>query len=378
MVTNTSSDTGKYKTAASRWAGVGPYYAMFPVSFADYVVDTFTKPGDHVFDPFSGRATSIFSAATKARFATGIEINPVGWIYGQVKLSPASEEQVSIRLQELSFIKTVDVEQKARALPEFFHHCFSQEVLQFLVTARTVLDWRCSKVDRTLMAFILIHLHGKREASLSNQMRQSKAMSPEYSIRWWSQRNILPPKVEPVSFLLKRLRWRYSKGIPGTRKSKVFLGDSCIITKQISDEIKRGDKKPMDLLLTSPPYYGVTNYFVDQWLRLWMLGFSERPTKTGAKYQQNGFESKASYEDLLKKVFESAAGAMSSNGVVYIRTDARKFTFDATYKVLEKVFADWNFYVSDQPYSRSTQTALYGDKSQKPGEKDIVLTGPER
>lgn len=27
-----------YDTAARRWAGVGPYYAMFSVSFADNVV----------------------------------------------------------------------------------------------------------------------------------------------------------------------------------------------------------------------------------------------------------------------------------------------------------------------------------------------------
>ena len=120
METATSSGVGKYETAAARWAGVGPYYAMFPVSFADYVVDTFTKPGDHVFDPFSGRATSIFSAASKARFATGIEINPVGWIYGQVKLSPAPEEQVCLRLRELSLARDVDIEREVQALPEFF------------------------------------------------------------------------------------------------------------------------------------------------------------------------------------------------------------------------------------------------------------------
>ena len=295
METATSLGVGKYETAAARWAGVGPYYAMFPISFADYVVDTFTKPGDHVFDPFSGRATSIFSAASKARFATGIEINPVGWIYGQVKLSPAPEEQVCLRLRELSLARDVDIEREVQALPEFFHCCFSQEVLQFLVTARTILDWQRSKVDRTLMAFILIHLHGKREASLSNQMRQSKAMSPEYSVRWWNDRKMSPPEVEPVSFLLKRLRWRYSKGIPETRKSEILLGDSCTITRQISRKVERGGKKPINLLLTSPPYYSVTNYFVDQWLRLWMLGFSERPTKAGKKYQQNGFESKAAY-----------------------------------------------------------------------------------
>lgn len=184
MATATLLGEGKYETAAARWAGVGPYYAMFPISFADNVIDTFTKPGDHVFDPFCGRATSIFSAATKSRCATGIEISPVGWIYGQVKLSPATEEQVGTRLRELSPVNKVRVKQEVRALPEFFHHCFSQEVLRFLITARAALDWQRDQVDRTLMAFILIHLHGKRETSLSNQMRQSKAMSPEYSVRW--------------------------------------------------------------------------------------------------------------------------------------------------------------------------------------------------
>ena len=351
---------------------------MFPVSFADGVVDKFTKRGDHVFDPFSGRATSVFSAATKARFATGIEISPVGWIYGQVKLSPASEKQVAERLQSLSSADDRQTEQKIKALPEFFHRCFSQQVLCFLVLAKAELDWRSNQVDRTLMAFILIHLHGKIESSLSNQMRQSKAMSPEYSIRWWNEKKMLPPEVEPISFLLKRLKWRYSKGMPETQKSRILLGDSCVLTKQILDEIKKGNEKPVNLLLTSPPYYGVTNYFVDQWLRLWMLGFSERPTKAGIRYQQNGFESKAAYEDLLNKVFESAVNTMDSKGTVYIRTDARNYTFDATYKVLQKVFGNWHIYVSDRPYPRHTQTALYGDKSQKPGEKDIVLIGPNR
>ena len=378
MPTSISSGAGKYETAASRWAGVGPYYAMFPTSFADNVIDAFTVPSDRVFDPFSGRATSVFSAATKARFATGIEINPVGWIYGQVKLSPASEAQVSTRLQELPLADSAEVKKTVQALPEFFHCCFSQEVLIFLVIARTTLDWRFSEIDRTLMAFILIHLHGKRETSFSNQMRQSKAMSPEYSVRWWSEKKMLPPKVEPVSFLLKKLRWRYLKGTPEARRSKILLGDSCILTEQVSSEVTGGTEKPLNLLLTSPPYYGVTNYFVDQWLRLWMLGFSERPTKAGAKYQQNGFESKNAYKDLLTKVFESAASAMSPNGVVYVRTDARKFTFDTTYEVLKKAFDGWRFDVSEQPYSRRTQTALYGDKTQKPGERDIVLIGPDR
>ena len=173
MAAGTPSGVGKYGTAASRWAGVGPYYAMFPVSFANNVIDTFTKPGDRVFDPFSGRATSIFSAATRARFATGIEISPVGWIYGQVKLSPASEEQVTSRLQELSLVKNADIDQIVQVLPEFFRHCFSQEVLRFLIVARTTLDWRYNEVDRTLMAFYLDSFT-RQKRNLSVQSNETK------------------------------------------------------------------------------------------------------------------------------------------------------------------------------------------------------------
>src|SRR5918996_3324938 len=56
-----------YQTAADRWAGIGPYYAMFPVWFADAVVREFTVPGDVVVDPFAGRGTSIFSASVQGR-----------------------------------------------------------------------------------------------------------------------------------------------------------------------------------------------------------------------------------------------------------------------------------------------------------------------
>jgi DNA modification methylase len=43
--------SGKYETPESRWAGVGPYYAMFPVEFADRIVLKHTSPGATVLDP---------------------------------------------------------------------------------------------------------------------------------------------------------------------------------------------------------------------------------------------------------------------------------------------------------------------------------------
>src|SRR6516225_6142615 len=88
------SPESHYGTAASRWAGVGPYYAMFPVSFATAVVKEHTRRGDGVLDPFAGRATSLFAAASEGRFGLGVEINPVGWVYGKAKLQTATRENV--------------------------------------------------------------------------------------------------------------------------------------------------------------------------------------------------------------------------------------------------------------------------------------------
>src|SRR5206468_9414868 len=97
MTMNRTGECG-YATAESRWAGVGPYYAMFPVEFSDHVVQKYTSAGATILDPFAGRGTAIFSAATKDRIGMGVELNPVGWVYSQAKLNAASKHDVIERL----------------------------------------------------------------------------------------------------------------------------------------------------------------------------------------------------------------------------------------------------------------------------------------
>ena len=91
----------RYDTAASRWEGLGPYYAMFPTAFADGVVGRYTRPADVVLDPFAGRGTALFSAAKRGRVGLGIELNPVGWVYARTKLSPAPFDAVLGRLGDV-------------------------------------------------------------------------------------------------------------------------------------------------------------------------------------------------------------------------------------------------------------------------------------
>ncbi len=343
---------------------------MFPTAFSDAVIETFTEPGDLVLDPFAGRASSLYSAATRSRPAVGIEINPVGWVYGNAKLFPACQRNVQARLRTIYELSSNVDSEEPHELGPFFKFCFHVDVLRFLVTARARLDWRRSRVDRTLMAIILVYLHGKLGQALSNQMRQSKAMSPQYSVRWWRQHQLKPPRINPLDFLRSRIEWRYAKGIPPMSPATLALGDSCRLLRALT---RMAD--PVKLLFTSPPYFGVTNYYYDQWLRLWMLGGPELPRRNGEKYKGK-FESQTRYQTLLTRVFGACAEVMDEAGIAYIRTDARPCTLRVTKDILQTTFAGWSLEVIERPFPRPTQTALFGDKSQKPGEVDLVLRGP--
>lgn len=360
-----------YDSAAKRWEGIGPYYAMFPTRFADAVINKYTSKGDTVLDPFAGRGTAVFSAAASGRRGIGIEISPVGWIYARTKLGPAHLDQVQKRLHEI-IEQAEDYAGKARTLPLFFKKCFSPSVRRFLLAARERLDWRRCTCDRTLMAILLVYLHGKEGQALSNQMRQTKALSPQYSIRWWSENGKKPPELNIADFIKQRICWRYAKGVIEADGSQMYLGNSISILPQLERRLHKCEISKARLLLTSPPYLGVTNYHYDQWLRLWLLGFETDAYVERGPYKGR-FTNLNSYTSLLNNVFYRASKVVADDAVIYVRTSNDSFTKEATLAALFKAFPKKKLLEKCQPFRKPTQTHLFGDKTQKVGEVDFIL-----
>ena len=92
------------------------------------------------------------------------------------------------------------------------------------------------------------------------------------------------------------------------------------------------------MFFTSPPYYGITHYHKDQWLRLWLLGGENQPLWSHGEYKGR-FNSKSEYKELLEKVFGDAAQIMDETGTIYIRTNSRDFTKITTIEALNKFFS---------------------------------------
>ncbi|VVB91232.1 Modification methylase MjaII [uncultured archaeon] len=361
-----------FKTPESRWARFGPYYAMFPLDFAFEVVKQYSKEGDYIIDPFAGRCSSIYAGGVLGRHSLGIEINPVGWLYGTVKLQPADKAEVTDRLLEV-YSKRNDFNLAIERMPLFYRMCYCDEVLKFLLSARQHLSWKRSSIDATLMSILLVYLHGKLGEGLSNQMKMTKAMGINYSVNWWKKHKLTkPPEINPVDFVIKKLDWRYEKGMPTVFDSKVFFGDSTTELDRIVQKVQETDIR-FSLLFTSPPYCSVTDYYADQWLRLWLLGGPEIPKYNQEKHKGR-FVSKKDYYNLLDTVFGNCAALMDENSTIYVRTDRREFTFNSTLEILQIHFPKHKTEITDRPFRTRTQTEIHGNTSNETGEIDIIMT----
>lgn len=363
--------------AYNRWATFGPYYAMFPIDFAFKVVDKYSKPNDYILDPFAGRCSSVYAGGVLGRNSFGIEINPVGWLYGQTKLAPAKKEDVLDRLLDI-YNSRNEYTERAYNLSEFFRKCFCVEVRKFLLSARENLDWKNNDVDATLMSIILVYLHGKLGEGLSNQMRQTKAMGLNYSINWWIKNGLAnPPEINPLEFIAKKIEWRYAKGTPKVNTdSKVLFGDATLSIQDLVTKANEEDVK-FSLLFTSPPYWSIVDYHTDQWLRLWLLGGLPYP-KTNMEKYKGRFNSKTDYYNLLDTVFGESAKMMKDDATIFVRTDARKFTLNTTKEILIKHFPNHKLIEQPKPFKKKTQTELFNRTNTLPKEKygeiDLILT----
>ncbi len=253
-----------------------PYFAMFPESFPERWIEELTEPGDVVLDPFCGRGTTPFQALLMGRHAIASDINPVAYCVTRAKLRAPRPDALRRRVTVLEReSRNFDAREEADALPPFFHHAYSQATLAQLLFLRGRLNWRKSDTDAMLAALVLGRLHGETRKSrnyLSNQMPRTISPKPDYSIRYWETHGDVAPERDVYAFLRDQTVFRYRSGAPEPR------GDCHRADVRDLPTLGLPDAGRVRCVVTSPPYFDVTRFEEDQWLRLWFLGGPPHPT----------------------------------------------------------------------------------------------------
>jgi hypothetical protein len=210
------------------------------------------------------------------RKAIGSDISEVAYCVSRAKTQAPKLDSVRRRLGRLqSGFREEEWEAERRALPEFFKVAYRPATLRQILYLRQALRWRKSATDCMIAALTLGSLHGESERSpsfLSNQMPHTISTKPDYSVRFWRERDLHAPKRDCFELLHKQALFRYESAPP--------KNTADIFNRDMRDLPRLALPRGIRCAITSPPYFNVTSYQEDQWLRLWFLGGPTRPTAT--------------------------------------------------------------------------------------------------
>ncbi len=300
-----------------RFHAICPYFAMFPESFVlKHLI--WSKPGDLVLDPFSGRGTTVFESLLNGRQAIGCDTNSVAVCLSNAKANPPSRNQALDRLKEIESMPVKDVVDPVWDDP-FFASCFHPDTLRELLHLREHLLWKRRRADRFIAAVALGVLHGESHRSgryLSNRMPRTISTKPDYSIRWWKERGCIAPRRETFAILRDIIEYRFESDVPNLR-GKVKHVDARKAGREF-----RQHHGGVSLVITSPPYLDTTNFEEDQWLRLWFLGGPARPRRQGRSDDRH--TQAARYWNFLKEAWAGVAPLLSDDAKLVVRIGGKK------------------------------------------------------
>ena len=246
-----------------------PYYTMFPLEYPLRILRKHKKIAPVVLDPFVGRGTTVYAARKLGVKSYGFDSSPIAAAIARAKLASASLEDVLKLGKEL-------LEASPKRVPRsgFFRRAFSENTLREVCSLREGLQGRWSDAAEILRAAALGCLHGplNEDASpsyFSNQMPRTFASKPDYSVRYWKERKLLPPNARVLDVIERKLK-RISD-----LNSKSFGAPKNIQCSDARYAASFSNLPKASLTITSPPYYGMRTYVQDQWLRMWFLGGPE-------------------------------------------------------------------------------------------------------
>lgn len=297
-----------------------PYFAMFPEQFVEQQLLSYTSPGDLVFDPFCGRGTTVFESLLKGRRAAGSDVNSVAACIASAKATAPEFSELVARIDALEELHKTSKPDYTSPSP-FFEVCFERETLAEILFVREALDWKRSQVDGFLAAVMLGILHGeshKSELCLSNRMPRTISTKPDYSVRWWAERKLEPPRRRVFDTLRKAVAFRYRMP-PASARGVVRQADARTASFTFSEFMGQ-----VKLVVTSPPYLDTTDYAEDQWLRLWFLGGESRPQLR--KNRDDRHTQAAVYWQFLREAWAGLDLLMADNSTIVIRIGGAKLS----------------------------------------------------
>ncbi|PKG33804.1 DNA methyltransferase [Methanoregula sp.] len=269
--------TGEFWTSRQRQGGSLheiSYRACFKPQLPRFFISLLTKKGDVVYDPFSGRGTTVIEAALMGRSVVANDINPLSRVMTEPRFFPPDLAQVEKRLALIPKEGSgADID-----LSMFYHPATEQEIAalrEYLQARRTT--HRDDMIDRWIAMVATNRLTGHSKGFFSvYTLPPNQAVSPQSQEKINKKRSQVPEYrdtrqiiLSKTKSLLRTLTEDECRNLARAGKSARLLSEDARLTEEIPDE-------SVDLTVTSPPFLDIVQYREDNWLRCWFNGLDEQ------------------------------------------------------------------------------------------------------
>jgi DNA modification methylase len=247
------------------------YRACFKPQLPAYFIERFTREGDVVYDPYSGRGTTAVEAALHGRTAIANDVSPLSGILTRPRLELPSIADIDARLRSLRFTARP---RTSLDLSMFFHPGTEHAILAL----REYLQRRRSTgtedaVDRWIRMVATNRLTGHSPGFFSvYTLPPNQAVSAEDQLRINAKLKQEPEFRDVRALIMKKSlqlqgrlsasdRWRLRTAAANAR---LLVEDASATAAIAADSVQ--------LTITSPPFLDVVQYARDNWLRCWFNG----------------------------------------------------------------------------------------------------------
>ena len=280
------------------------YQGKLKPAIANFLVQTFVPKGGRILDPFSGVGTIPFEAALNGKESFGIDISPLAYYVSSAKVHQSNPEGCNAVIRQLSeFIQnnqpSDDYVQRYsqfgynKTLRDYYEPNTFNEIL----SARLYFQQNPPQTaeDFLVISCLLHVLHGNRPYALS---RKSHPIVPYAPSGDFVYKSLIEKVSEKVSKSLKvEMPHKFTEGL-------IILGDS---TQRWDDRINN-----LDAIITSPPFYDSTKFYMANWIRLWFTGWNEDTFNTEPENYVD--EKQKDSFDVYDPIFENARERLKTGG----------------------------------------------------------------
>jgi hypothetical protein len=266
------------------------YRACFKSQLPGFFIERLTRPGDRVYDPFSGRGTTAVEAALRGRAPIANDVNPLSAMLCAPRLDPPPAAAVQARLAEIDLSRAVTDPAEADLLA-FYHPGTLRQIgalRAWLLDRGAAID----PVDAWIRMVAINRLTGHSSGFFSVY-----TLPPNQAVSAVSQRKInetraqAPPWRDVRAIILKKTLSLLRDGPPPPHPGAVLLTGPADQTPALADG-------SVDLIVTSPPFLDVVDYEGDNWLRCWFAGIDpatvridrHREIPVWERFVRRGFE----------------------------------------------------------------------------------------